>query len=48
MASIIKTCSSCGQIKSDLRLKDRLFICSCELKMDRDLNTSNNLANYSI
>ncbi|WP_440338772.1 zinc ribbon domain-containing protein [Lysinibacillus sphaericus] len=23
-----KTCSSCGQIKSDLRLKDRLFICS--------------------
>jgi putative transposase len=43
-----KTCSSCGQIKSDLRLKDRLFICSCGLKMDRDLNASINLANYSI
>jgi len=43
-----KTCSSCGQIKSDLRLKDRLFICSCGLKLDRDLNASINLANYSI
>lgn len=43
-----KTCSSCGQIKTDLRLKDRLFICSCGLKLDRDLNASINLANYSI
>ncbi|KOP79345.1 transposase [Lysinibacillus sp. FJAT-14745] len=43
-----KTCSSCGQIKSNLKLKDRLFICSCGLKLDRDLNASINLANYSI
>ncbi|MEG0386097.1 MAG: transposase, partial [Solibacillus sp.] len=43
-----KTCSSCGQIKSDLKLKDRVYICHCGLKMDRDLNASINLANYSI
>jgi len=43
-----KTCSSCGQIKTDLKLKDRLYICSCGLKLDRDLNASINLANYSI
>ena len=41
-----KTCSSCGQIKSDVRLKDRLFICSCGLKLDRDLNASINLAHH--
>lgn len=43
-----KTCSCCGQIKSDLKLKDRLFICECGFKMDRDLNASINLANYQI
>lgn len=43
-----KTCSCCGQIKSDVKLKDRLYICSCRLKLDRDLNASINLANYSI
>lgn len=43
-----KTCSSCGQIKSDLKLKDRVYTCDCGLKMDRDLNASINLANYSI
>ncbi|MEY9974845.1 IS605 OrfB family transposase, partial [Lysinibacillus sp. RC46] len=35
-----KTCYSCGQIKTDMKLKDRLFICSCGLKLDRDLNAS--------
>ncbi|MFE3577396.1 RNA-guided endonuclease InsQ/TnpB family protein, partial [Lysinibacillus sp. NPDC059133] len=43
-----KTCSCCGQIKSDMKLKDRLYSCSCGLKLDRDLNASINLANYSI
>jgi putative transposase len=43
-----KTCSCCGQIKSDLKLKDRIFICECGFKMDRDLNASINLANYQI
>ncbi|MGB5824488.1 MAG: transposase [Proteocatella sp.] len=43
-----KTCSCCGQIKPDLKLKDRLYICECGLKIDRDLNASINLANYQI
>ncbi|MGL4848102.1 MAG: RNA-guided endonuclease InsQ/TnpB family protein, partial [Clostridium sp.] len=43
-----KKCSCCGTIKKDLRLKDRIYKCSCGLKMDRDLNASINLANYSI
>ncbi|MGL4847459.1 MAG: RNA-guided endonuclease InsQ/TnpB family protein, partial [Clostridium sp.] len=43
-----KKCSCCGNIKKDLRLKDRIYKCSCGLKIDRDLNASINLANYSI
>lgn len=43
-----KKCSCCGNIKKDLKLKDRIYKCSCGLKIDRDLNASINLANYSI
>lgn len=43
-----KTCSACGTIKSDLKLKDRIFKCLCGFKLDRDLNASINLANYQI
>ncbi|WP_061995311.1 RNA-guided endonuclease TnpB family protein [Clostridium sp. ATCC 25772] len=43
-----KTCSCCGAIKKDLKLKDRTYVCPCGLKLDRDLNASINLANYSI
>lgn len=39
-----KTCSHCGSIKSDLKLKDRVFKCnSCGLVIDRDYNASLNL-----
>jgi len=39
-----KTCSSCGSIKKDLKLKDRAFKCeNCGLQIDRDLNASINL-----
>ncbi len=42
-----KTCSCCGEIKKDLRLKDRVFICpSCNYKIDRDKNASINLSRY--
>ena len=42
-----KTCSCCGNIKKDLRLSDRTYICEkCGLIIDRDLNASINLANY--
>ena len=44
-----KKCSCCGIIKTDLRLKDRTYICSnCNLVIDRDKNTSINLANYKL
>lgn len=42
-----KTCSCCGGIKSDLKLKERVYKCdSCGLEKDRDLNAAENLAYY--
>ena len=42
-----KKCSCCGNIKKDLKLSDRTYICSeCGLVIDRDYNASINLANY--
>lgn len=42
-----KTCSCCGNIKSDLKLSDRIYRCNCcGLVIDRDFNASLNLANY--
>ena len=38
-----KTCSNCGNIKKDLKLKDRVYKCSCGLEIDRDLNAALNL-----
>ena len=43
-----KICSCCGRIKSDLKLKDRIYVCQCGLRIDRDFNASINLANYQI
>lgn len=43
-----KTCSCCGEIKSDLKLKERIFMCRCGFKLNRDLNAAINLANYSV
>jgi putative transposase len=41
-----KICSSCGQIKTDLKLSDRKYVCDCGLEIDRDLNAALNLAKY--
>lgn len=39
-----KKCSSCGIVKKELKLSDRVYHCeSCGLKMDRDLNASINI-----
>ena len=39
-----KTCSNCGNIKKDLTLKDREYICSsCGLIIDRDYNAALNI-----
>ena len=43
-----KTCSCCGSIKKDLKLKDRVYKCNCGLSIDRDLNASINLSKYKL
>ena len=43
-----KTCSQCGKIKNDLKLKDRVYNCNCGLSIDRDLNASINLSRYKL
>ena len=44
-----KTCSCCGNIKKDLKLKDREYVCDkCGLVIDRDKNASINLGNYGL
>lgn len=43
-----KTCSSCGSVKKDLKLTERIYECDCCGKsIDRDLNASINLARYT-
>lgn len=42
-----KTCSCCGEIKHDLTLRDRIFVCdSCGFTIDRDLQAAINLRRY--
>ncbi len=41
-----KLCSVCGNIKKDLKLSDRTYICECGNKIDRDYQASVNLCNY--
>lgn len=38
-----KTCSNCGNINKDLKLRDRIYNCECGFSMDRDLNASINI-----
>ena len=38
-----KLCYSCGSIKKDLKLKDRIYKCDCGYIEDRDYNASLNL-----
>lgn len=43
-----KTCSSCGKIKDNLKLKDRVYRCpQCGTIIDRDLNAAINLSRIS-
>ena len=44
-----KTCSCCGFVNKNLKLKDRVYkCCDCGLEIDRDLNASINLGNYGL
>ena len=38
-----KRCNKCGNIKKDLKLSDRVYICTCGYHADRDYNASLNL-----
>jgi putative transposase len=41
-------CSKCGNIKSDLKLSDRIYKCDkCWLEIDRDLQASINIKNFA-
>lgn len=42
-----KTCSNCGCIKTNLTLRDRLYVCDeCSYEIDRDYNAAINLMRY--
>ena len=44
-----KKCSYCGEIKTNLKLKERIYECiHCGLIIDRDKNASINLGNYGL
>lgn len=44
-----KTCSSCGEKKTDLTLSDRMYKCdNCGFEIDRDVNAALNLKNQGI
>lgn len=43
-----KMCSCCGNIKKDLKLSDRTYVCPyCGLVIDRDYNAALNLSKYT-
>ena len=41
-----KLCSCCGNVKSDLKLSDRIYRCTCGNTIDRDFQASLNLKEY--
>jgi len=44
-----KKCSSCGAVKKDLKLKDRVYKCNeCGYEIDRDYNAALNLERYGL
>ena len=42
-----KRCNCCGNIKSDLKLSDRIYKCQCGYVEDRDLNASYNIRDWN-
>ena len=39
----VKKCCKCGRVKKELKLSDRVYICACGIRMDRDLNAAINI-----
>lgn len=38
-----KLCINCGKIHDEMTVKDRIFICQCGVKQDRDIHAANNI-----
>ena len=38
-----KKCCKCGHIKKELKLSDRVYLCTCGNRIDRDLNAAINI-----
>jgi putative transposase len=38
-----KACSECGAVNAALKLRDRIWVCSCGAQHDRDLNAATNI-----
>jgi len=43
-----KLCSECGALNNNLTLKDRMWICDCGAKHDRDINAAINIKNFGL
>ncbi len=44
-----KTCSACGDVKAELSLSERTFICeACGVVLDRDVNAAINLLHVAV
>ena len=43
-----KTCSSCGNVNHDLKLKDRAWTCECGVNHNRDINAAINILNQGL
>jgi len=43
-----KLCCQCGKLKHDLKLSDRVYVCECGNKADRDYHASINLERCEI
>ncbi len=38
-----KYCPNCGELKADITLADRVYICSCGYSEDRDVHAARNM-----
>ncbi|MFR4970646.1 MAG: zinc ribbon domain-containing protein [Lachnospiraceae bacterium] len=38
-----KKCCKCGSVKKELKLSDRVYLCRCGNRIDRDLNAAINI-----
>jgi putative transposase len=42
-----KQCNNCWNLKRDLKLSDRVYVCECWYSEDRDINAAKNILTYT-